>query len=88
MINDVEAASKLIHNLLNLVEKLEAENSRLRAELDLSRISAVCEFCGDPATRIEKFDRDVPVCNSCSAGHLEPAAPCGVPVQYAEEWDG
>lgn len=26
-----------------------------------------CEFCGDPATKIENFDRPVPVCNNCSA---------------------
>lgn len=26
-----------------------------------------CEFCGDPATRTEQFDRPVPVCDECSA---------------------
>lgn len=26
-----------------------------------------CEFCGDPAARVESFDRDVFVCDACSA---------------------
>lgn len=26
-----------------------------------------CEFCGDPATRIETFDEDIYVCDACSA---------------------
>lgn len=26
-----------------------------------------CEFCGDPATRVEQFDQPVHVCDACSA---------------------
>ena len=26
-----------------------------------------CEFCGEPATHTEFFDRDVPVCDACHA---------------------
>ena len=27
-----------------------------------------CEFCGEPATKVEQFDRPVPVCDACHAG--------------------
>jgi hypothetical protein len=30
-----------------------------------------CKFCSDPATHIEVWDEEVPVCDSCSAGISE-----------------
>lgn len=44
------------------------EKTRLQQQSQDSHQSlGECEFCGEPATKIEKFDRDVPVCDLCSA---------------------
>lgn len=72
------AVSNAFKKVNEKVAELEAENARLRRELDAAvehfnrRIlektaGEECEFCGNPATKVEAFDRPVPVCNECGA---------------------
>lgn len=58
----MESRSKKFENeLARLQREHVSESVRMFAEYN------ECEFCGEPATRVEKFDRDVHVCDQCSA---------------------
>lgn len=55
----------VLRRAAHVLRELQAMADELRRLKEASL--GDCEFCGDPAVRIETFDRDVPVCDACSA---------------------
>lgn len=48
---------------LSAIEEVDGINLDEFGPATLASIASECELCGDPATRVEKFDRPVHVCD-------------------------